>query len=159
MIHDSPEWRKARDAKLLEWFGGNQSAVEFVLALSTMAELWDDLTDKDKELSPQDIQSAMWAALVTLPNNEFFNTHKNWFMPLIVQAMNSYEDSVELEQGSTNDRAYALTLRIIALQISSMVVLLLRGREAARACSVEMWKYFTAHDDAVEWIEKKKGAV
>jgi hypothetical protein len=157
MTFDSTTWREERDTKLLEWFGGNRSAVEFVVAISTLAELWDDLTDKDKELSPQEIQSAMWAAMVTLPTNEFFNANKTFLMPLIIQAMNAYEDSVELERGTTNDRAYALTLRIIALQISSMVVWLLRGREAARACSVEMWKYFTGHDNAVDWIQKTKG--
>lgn len=157
MTHDSPDWREERDAKLLEWFGGNRSAAEFVVAISALAELWDDLIDKDKDLSAEDVQSAMWAAMVTLPTNEFFNQNKTFLMPLIIQAMNCYEDSVEMEQGTANDRAYALTLRIIALQISSMVVLLLRGREAARACSVEMWKYFTGHDNAVEWIQKTKG--
>ena len=35
MTFDTPTWREERDAKLLEWFGGNRSAVEFVVAIST----------------------------------------------------------------------------------------------------------------------------
>jgi hypothetical protein len=74
-------------------------------------------------------------------------------MPLVIQSINAWQDSVELENGNTNDRAYALTLRIISLQIAPMIVLLLRGQEAMRETSTEMWRYFTSHDDAIKWIQ------
>ena len=151
--HDSQDWRELRNAKLLEWFGGNQSAVDFLVALSGIAELWDDLVDKDKEPSRKDIDIVFWNALVTLPTTEFFNQYKTFLMPLVVQSINAWQDSVELENGNTNDRAYALTLRIISLQIAPMIVLLLRGKEAMRDVSTEMWRYFTSHDDAIKWIQ------
>jgi len=124
--HDTNEWRELRNAKLLEWFGGNQSAVDFLVALSSIAELWDDLVDKDKEPSRKEIDAVFWNALVTLPTNEFFNQNRAFLMPLVIQSINAWQDSVELENGNTNDRAYALTLRIISLQIAPMIVLLLR---------------------------------
>jgi hypothetical protein len=74
-------------------------------------------------------------------------------MPLVIQSINAWLDSVELEKGDSNDRAYALTLRIISLQIAPMIVMLLRGKEAAREVSTDMWRYFTAHDDAIKWIQ------
>jgi hypothetical protein len=151
--HDTEDWRENRNAKLLEWFGGNQSAVDFLVALSSIAELWDDLVDKDKEHSRRDIDTVFWNALVTLPTNEFFNANKAFLMPLVIQSINAWLDSVELERGNTNDRAYALTLRIISLQIAPMIVLLLRGKEAMRETSTEMWRYFTSHDDAITWIQ------
>jgi hypothetical protein len=151
--HDTNEWRELRNAKLLEWFGGNQSAVDFLVALSSIAELWDDLVDKDKEASRKEIDAVFWNALVTLPTNEFFNANKAFLMPLVIQSINAWQDSVELENGNTNDRAYALTLRIISLQIAPMIVLLLRGKEAMRETSTEMWRYFTSHDDAIKWIQ------
>jgi hypothetical protein len=153
MEHDSQEWRNARNSKLLEWFGGNQSAVDFLVSLSSIAELWDDLVDKDKQPSRKEIDSVFWSALVTLPTNEFFNQNKAFLMPLVIQSINAWLDSVELEKGDSNDRAYALTLRIISLQIAPMIVMLLRGKEAAREVSTDMWRYFTAHDDAVKWIQ------
>jgi hypothetical protein len=153
MDHDSDNWREIRNAKLLEWFGGNQSAVDFLVALSGIAELWDDLVDKDKQPSRKDIDIVFWNALVTLPTNEFFNQHKSFLMPLVILSINSWWDSVELENGNTNDRAYALTLRIISLQIAPMIVLLLRGQEAMRETSTDMWRYFTSHDDAIKWIQ------
>lgn len=151
--HDSEDWRELRNAKLLEWFGGNQSAVDFLVALSSIAELWDDLVDKDKELSRKEIDAVFWNALVTLPTNEFFNANRAFLMPLVIQSINAWQDSVELESGNTNDRAYALTLRIISLQIAPMIVLLLRGKEAMRETSTDMWRYFTSHDDAIKWIQ------
>ena len=151
--HDTADWRGLRNAKLLEWFGGNQSAVDFLVALSSIAELWDDLVDKDKEPSRKEIDAVFWNALVTLPTNEFFNTNRAFLMPLVIQSINAWQDSVELERGNTNDRAYALTLRIISLQIAPMIVLLLRGKKAMRDLSTEMWRYFTSHDDAIKWIK------
>ncbi len=135
--------------------GAPKIAVLFVplVALSGIAELWDDLVDKDKEPSRKDIDIVFWNALVTLPTNEFFNQNKTFLMPLVVQSINAWQDSVELENGNTNDRAYALTLRIISLQIAPMIVLLLRGKEAMRDVSTEMWRYFTSHDDAIKWIQ------
>jgi hypothetical protein len=153
MEHDTEDWRRLRNTKLLEWFGGNQSAVDFLVALSSIAELWDDLVDKDKQPSRKETDAVFWNALVTLPTNEFFNANKAFLMPLVIQSINAWQDSVELENGNTNDRAYALTLRIISLQIAPMIVLLLRGQEAMRDVSTDMWRYFTSHDDAIKWIQ------
>lgn len=152
---DSAAWRAERDAKLLEWFGGNQSAVDFMVAVSSLCELWDDLDDKDKKVSQSDYDATMWHALVTLPTNEFFNTHKSFFMPLIIAGINAYKDSREMESGDTEDRAYALTLRLLGLQLPAMIVTVLRGPAAARAMSVDCWRWSTKHDRAMDWINKK----
>lgn len=153
MKHDSVEWRVLRDSKLLEWFDGDQSAVDFIIAISSISELWDDLTDKDKTSTQEEINQVFWNALVTLPCNDFFNTHKTFLMPLILQSINAWHDSVELEAGTENDRAYALTLRLLALQIAPMIVFIKKGFAQSRKVSVEMWRYFTAHDDAMKWIK------
>jgi hypothetical protein len=155
MTFDTPSWRGERDAKLLGLFGGNQSAVSFYVAVSTLCELWDDLTDRDKEIAQADVDAAFWSALITLPSNEFFNTHKAFFIPLIIQGINAWKDSVELEKGDAQDRAYALTLRNLGIQLVPMIVTVLRGHEAARQMSVDFWKWNTAHDDALAWINKK----
>lgn len=153
MIYDSPEWRQARDAKLLEWFNGDKSAVEFYVAVSSICELWDDIVDKDKEITRETLDEVFWNALITLPTNEFFNKHKSFFIPLMIQGINAWQDSVELEKGSEDDRAYALTLRLLGVQLAPMIVLLQRGKEAAREVSVEIWKFATAHDSALAWIK------
>ena len=155
MIYDSPEWRDARDAKLLEWFGGNRSALDFITTLGAISELWDALVDWDELPPREEIDLTFWGALVELPTNEFFNAHKAKLMPLIFQAIIAWRDSVELEREGSRGRAYALTLRDVHLLMAPMIVMILRGPEAARESSLEMWKFFTANDDPIEWIGKE----
>jgi hypothetical protein len=156
MEFDSTEWREVRNAKLLEWFDGNQSAVDFLVAVSALSELWDDLTDKDKEINQETIDNVFWHALVTLPTNEFFNQYKSFFIPLIIQGINAWKDSLEFEKGTEEQRAYALTLRLLGLQLIPMIVTILRGPAAARKMSVESWKFATAHDNPISWINDIK---
>lgn len=153
MTYDSKEWRAERDEKLLGWFGGNRSALDFIVTLSSIAELWDDLVDGDKLPSRAEIDQIFIGALVVLPTNEFFNQNKSFFMPLILQAINAWRDSVELEKEGAKGRAYALTLRDTHLLMAPMIVMLLRGEDAARKVSLEMWKYFTANDDPIAWMK------
>lgn len=152
MTYDSKEWRAERDEKLLGWFGGNRSALDFIVTLSSIAELWDDLVDGDKLPSRAEIDQIFIGALVVLPTNEFFNQNKSFFMPLILQAINAWRDSVELEKEGAKGRAYALTLRDTHMLMVPMIVMILRGETIARAVSLEMWKYFTANDDPIAWI-------
>lgn len=153
MTYDSKEWRAERDEKLLGWFDGNRSALDFIVTLSSIAELWDDLVDGDKLPSRAEIDQIFIGALVVLPTNEFFNQNKSFFMPLIFQAINAWRDSVELEKEGAKGRAYALTLRDTHLLMAPMIVMLLRGEDAARKVSLEMWKYFTANDDPIAWMK------
>jgi hypothetical protein len=153
MTYDSKEWRAERDEKLLGWFGGNRSALDFIVTLSSIAELWDDLVDGDKLPSRAEIDQIFIGALVVLPTNEFFNQNKSFFMPLILQAINAWRDSVELEKEGAKGRAYALTLRDTHLLMAPMIVMLLRGEDVAREVSLEMWKYFTANDDPIAWMK------
>jgi hypothetical protein len=153
MTYDSKEWRAERDEKLLGWFGGNRSALDFIVTLSSIAELWDDLVDGDKLPSRAEIDQIFIGALVVLPTNKFFNQNKSFFMPLILQAINAWRDSVELEKEGAKGRAYALTLRDTHLLMAPMIVMLLRGEDVAREVSLEMWKYFTANDDPIAWMK------
>jgi len=71
MEFDSEEWRELRNAKLDEWLLGNKDAVRCVLDLGQIVETWDDLIDKDKPISDQDISGSFYAATVNLPLNPF----------------------------------------------------------------------------------------
>ena len=147
------QWLQTRNENLLRWFCGNQSAVELLLTLSTISEAWDDLVDKDKELSEADLEQCFWAALVELPLNKFFNDNKAALMPLIVSSINLWLDSNKLARGDKTDRTHAFTLCRIDLQIAQHIALLTGGVEHMREVSLPMWKFFTAHDDADTWID------
>lgn len=69
----------------------DESAIAFIDCFYYIADVWDDLIDKDKPVSDQQINDAFWSALITLPRNPFYVKHffelspvmavdiQNWF--------------------------------------------------------------------------------
>lgn len=153
----SPEWMKARDAKLFEWFGGDVDAVELLKSLSIITELWDDLVDGDKPVTRARVDAAFFHALVRLPTNAFYIKHREYLTPLIIQSINAWQDANALEHGDRNQRALAYTLRNIDIQILQAIVYLTRGYAAMREVSLQTWILFAAEqDDALQWIAGEK---
>lgn len=150
---DSKEWRKRRDAQLMEWCGNNDHAVHFLLDLIQMAEVWDDIVDGD-ELDLVQVESAMWAGMVRLPLNPFYQEHATYLTPLIIHAINTWKDANVLSKGTRDQRAVAYTLRHMDLQIVQAVVRLTRGDEALREIGPQIWTLYAARpDDGIDqWL-------
>lgn len=152
-IWGSDSWKETRDGVLLAWFGGDRNALDFILALSDVTELWDDLVDQDKDIGRQRIDTAFYTALVSLPCNPFYIKHRVYLTPLIIQAINSWQDANVLEQGDRNERALAYTLRNIDIQLVQAIVFITQGYEKMREVSPEIWKMFAAEqDDVLAWV-------
>ena len=62
-------------ALLREWCRGHDLAVTMLLDLFQVLHLVDDLTDKDRVVSVQELHQALWKALITLPRNAFYMEH------------------------------------------------------------------------------------
>lgn len=84
----------------LSWFKGNQEALDLYNATALIAEMWDNLIDKDKEVSDEDVHKLMNAALIGLPLNPFFLKHNATFYPLLITSAASYVASTKLEKSS-----------------------------------------------------------
>jgi hypothetical protein len=55
----------------LAWFGGNTDALNLFHHLVELIHIWDDLIDKDKPVSDEQINKAFLIALVYMPSNPF----------------------------------------------------------------------------------------
>ena len=67
---------KAQFGSLLEQAAmSNPHAVEFLLDAFCVAHTWDDLIDRDRPISDEDINEAFYTALVKLPRNPFYRQH------------------------------------------------------------------------------------
>lgn len=64
----SKEWIEERNKKLLQWFNGDVEAVEFLLLLSDITELWDDLIDRDVPIHDERIHSVFTKIFLVLPH-------------------------------------------------------------------------------------------
>lgn len=152
-VWGSEAWKQNRDERLLEWFGGNRHALEFMLKISDITELWDDLIDGDKELAVDRINRVFYMALVEFPCNPFYTEHRHYLTPLIIQAINSWQDANVLEHGDRNERALAYTLRNIDIQLVQAIVFITQGYDRMRELSPQIWKVFAAEqDDILTWV-------
>lgn len=151
----SETWKNDRDRDLLEWFGGDEQAVHFMLALSDITELWDDLIDQDKEITPARIDSVFYTALFGLACNPFYQRHITYLTPLMVAAINAWKDANTLQRGTPNERAVAYTLRNLDIQIVQAIVLLTQGPEKAREIGPKLWRKFAAEQDDIQtWVSR-----
>jgi hypothetical protein len=153
MRWNSDEWCKLRDAKLLEWFGGNKDAVLFMQQISAISELWDDLIDQDRDIPAAEIDDAMMTALIYLPLNPFYRQHATYLTPLMISSINNWKDANALSDGTRSQRALAYTLRNMDIQIIQAVVFITQGYVRLREVSQDIWTFFGADQDDIDiWL-------
>jgi len=125
----------------LEWFGGNQDALNMFRMFVDLAHTWDDLVDKDKEVVEHEINNAFAIALVYLPSNPFYRTIQPQVLPMWLSVIYAYQTANAFEK--TKDEhglEIAHTLRYAAGNIMAYAVHVCVGPEKAGEYLPEMWK-------------------
>ena len=74
----------------LEWFNGNADALALFEAFVEVAHLWDDLIDKDKEVTGDQINRVFTLCLTVIPYNPVFRMHQDSLKPLIINGIAGY---------------------------------------------------------------------
>jgi N-acetylglucosamine-6-phosphate deacetylase len=146
-----PEWQAQNQANKLRWFGGNRDAVDFVNCLFDAVELWDDLIDRDVEVQPDHINRVFLSLMFTLPANRWFSAHKEYYLPLIMTAINGFHDSNAM---STSDdkkmRNMAFHIRNFGIELHIATAFLIGGYQHMREVSAEIREFF-AFETFEEW--------
>ena len=125
----------------LEWFGGNQDALNMFYAFTDLAHIWDDMVDKDKPVSADKINHAFLTCLVYLPANPFYRSIQDQIMPMWLTVVSAYETANFFE--ATKDQhgiEIAHGLRYAAGNIMAYAVYVCVGTEKAKEVLPEMWK-------------------
>jgi hypothetical protein len=125
----------------LEWFGGNQDALNMYRLFVDMAHTWDDLIDRDKPVSDDQINNAFLIALVYLPANPFYQHIQRDIMPMWLTVVSAYQTANFFER--TKDEhgvEIAHTLRYAAGNIIAYAVHVCLGPEKAKEVLPEVWK-------------------
>lgn len=68
--------------KLSYFFHGNQEAVDLALMFVYVCDIWDDLIDKDREPTPDEINRMMWFCISSIPRNRFYQQFHNELTPI-----------------------------------------------------------------------------
>lgn len=116
---------------------GHPAAVDFLLALMDMAHVWDDMIDRDVQVSDSSINRAFWNALVVLPGNSFYQQYFTQLHPLVVSAIVNWRAATTMErEGGELDQHIAFTLRSSYTDIIVQCALIIGGPDWAEAVAV-----------------------
>jgi hypothetical protein len=129
-----------REGKL-EWFGGNVDALNVFRMFGDLAHLWDDLVDKDVEVSEAAINNAFLICLVYLPANPFYQSIQAEVMPMWITVVSAYRTANQLERDKdAHGIEIAHGLRYAAGNIIAYVVHTCVGPEKAAEYMPDVWK-------------------
>ena len=132
---------KNTTAGKLEWFGGNQDALNMYRMLVDLAHTWDDLIDKDGNVPEDHINNAFLIALVYMPANPFYRLIQENVMPMWLTVVSAYEVANQFEKDKDEKGIeIAHNLRYAAGHIVSYMVQVCVGHEKAKEIMPEVWK-------------------
>lgn len=99
----------AYEAALTEGFSRldlPQAASEWLVDLWRTIQLFDDIADGDYDDRKQ-LDAAVWASLVKMPSNPFYQAHQTWLIPACATAILKWlaSDKAEVE-GNADERSF-----------------------------------------------------
>lgn len=125
----------------LEWFGGNQDALNMYRMFVDLSHLWDDLVDKDKEAAEDHINNAFLICLVYLPANPFYRHIQEQVLPMWLTVVSAYQTANKFERDKDpHGIEIAHSLRYAAGNIMAYAIHVCVGPEKAKEVLPEMWK-------------------
>lgn len=130
-----------KDEGKLEWFGGNQDALNMYRALVSLAHAWDDLVDRDKGMSEDTTNQAFLTCLVYLPANPFYRKIQDQVLPMWMMVVSAYETANTFERNKDpHGLEISHSLRYAAGHIVAYAVTVCVGPEKAKEILPEVWK-------------------
>ena len=125
----------------LEWFGGNQDALNMYRMMIDLAHTRDDLVDRDKSATENDINNAFLICLVYLQANPFYRSIQEQVWPMWLTVVSAYETANKFERDKDpHGIEIAHTLRYAAGHIVAYAVQVCVGYEKAKEYLPEVWK-------------------
>jgi len=117
------------------FFKGNEWAVRLIDDLFAVWHIWDDLIDKDKPVSDEQINQAFILAFVNIPRNVFYQTHFSILNPIMENVIINWLASVKLENGN-NQLDIAFDLRNSYVNMVTACANIIGGPEWAAQVSI-----------------------
>lgn len=145
---------------MLMAFKGNRSAVDFVLMVARVADVWDNLIDKDNPVSDEAINSAFWLLAVEMPGNAFYREYIDDLRPVMATGILNWMAATRMERDETlPHRAIEIAhvIRYSIADVALMAALLCGGRDWAAQVGPEL-RMRSQRSDLNEYINSLKGS-
>jgi hypothetical protein len=126
----------------LEWFGGNQDALNLFRMFVDLLHTWDDLVDKDKDVSEASVNNSYLICLVYMQANAFYRSIQEQVWPMWLTVVSAYETANTYERNKDEHGIeIAHSLRYAAGHIVAYMVHVCVGPEKAKEFLPEVWKH------------------
>ena len=137
---------------------GNSDALAFLRDIAGVLHTWDDLFDRDKVVSEEELFTTFLRALVTIPANPFYLQHQSQLMPILVMAIVNWRAANQIERSATrttNDQIIAFIIRSTYVDLLTTSAVILGGIEWASTKAVEIrrWAHSEGYDGYLKNLE------
>jgi len=117
--------------RLLALCNGNQQAVALIEGILHLAEVYDDLIDKDGRITNDDIHQAFNFMLFGLPANQVYREQPT-IQVTIMNAMTTWRAANVMEKtGDTETLHASYVMRMSPYNVATHIVMCVAGQEAA----------------------------
>lgn len=125
-----------RRAELREIFRDDEHAVDFFCSWIRLTEVWDDLVDRDRAVTNEDIHDAFWIALVVLPGSPLYAQHGATLRATMLAAILAWHDSnaMRAERGGAEDM---LTAHVVRYQVVDVALAVIAERHGWRYAATQ----------------------
>lgn len=145
------EWQIQNQINANKWFLGNQEAIDFINGLFYCIELWDDLIDKDEEITDFRVNECMTWLFLNLPSNNWFISNRNSYLPIMKLCINAFKDAnIMANNKQKHIRNLAFHLRNMGIELHIMTAYLVGGEQHLRGVSIEIREFY-AFETFKEW--------
>lgn len=122
---------------------GNEDAFNFLMTISKICRLWDDVWDQDKTHSKEDFDECFSKLSFDLSRNTFFKRHRDMLEAQIFVAWNAWSDANQWDKSeNVKKKACSFFIRDYCNELIPLCAWLVGGREHARKISPEAREIF-----------------
>ena len=118
------------ESQLLQfWLKDHPDAIHLANCFSVISQTWDDLIDRDKPVSGDQISQMMMMALVEIPQNPFYQQHYQQLQPMVEHCLMTWMDANTLEKtGNERDLQVSYIIRSVTTDLLIHLAGLVGGR-------------------------------
>jgi hypothetical protein len=141
-----------------EFLRGNIEAVQFVVRVFRALHIWDDLIDRDKALTDDEINSVFWDLLVVLPTDPFYVRNIALLNSTLVNAIINWHIANKLErEGDEKDKSVAFVLRGAYIDILSAAAFIVGGMQWVQEVgpAIRRWAHEETFDEYMVNLSKE----
>ena len=136
-------------ALMLEWFCGDEAAVDFATVLFDAIQRWDDVEDEGR-CDEHNAMVAWWA--FGKEYHPFFLVNSDILRPVLMSMYLQWRAANVLDHGDRNDVDKSYMLRAAYYQVLQMIACLCGGLEHAAIVGPEIYRSYAETADEL-WQE------